>query len=98
MYLLIIPMLLVSFAFYRAVREKGYPARRFALFPLVLGGGLMLAGFLVGLAGGLIGTNPDVMSRLSVLVDVMSLVVFFTLVVKAWKGIKALPPRGGQGA
>lgn len=95
MVLLVIPMLLVSFVFFRAAREKGYPAGRFALFPLAVGGALMLAGALVGLAGRLMGASPDAVSRLSVLADVLALVVFFAVVAKAWKGIKVLPPSGG---
>ena len=92
MVLLIIPMLLVSFAFYRAVREKGYPAGRFALFPLAVGGGLMLAGALSGQAGRLMGSGTEVLSRVSALAALLSLVVFFTVVAKAWKAIKQLPP------
>ena len=84
-------MVLVSLVFLRTAREKGYPVTQFVVFPLAIGGGLMLACFLVGVIAGWIGSTAEFALRLSAVADVMALIVFFAVIAIAWKRIKSLP-------
>lgn len=81
--------------FHKATTEKGYASPRFWMYPLIVGNGLMLFAMAIKwIVGEFFKDNQSpLMKAYGPIVDVLALVMFIVIIVKAWKQIKMLPHR-----
>jgi hypothetical protein len=87
--------LIAALQFRNAAKQRGYDSRRFWLFPLIAGHGLWLFSFASKwVFTRSVGATDSPWQKIhGPLVDIIALVLLFTLLAKAWKQIKQLPPR-----
>ena len=94
MFTLIVVSVIAAVMFHRKTKEKGYHSPRFWMYPLIVGNGLLLFAMAIKwIATGLaLDPNSPMQKMHGPVVDVLSMVVFFIVIGKAWKQIQQLPP------
>jgi hypothetical protein len=93
--LVIVISICAAFSFGVSARKKGYDSPRFWIYPLAVGSGLFLLGFLANFAVRKIVINEDsVFVRIyPYLVSGLSVGVLCITLSRAWKQIGALPQK-----
>jgi hypothetical protein len=87
--------LIAALQFRNASKQRGYDSPRFWLFPLIAGNVLLLCAFTSKwIFSRWVGTSDSPWQKIhGPVVDILALVLLFTLLAKAWTQIKKLPPR-----
>ena len=95
MFLIAIVSLIAAFSFASKAKEKGYDSPRFWIYPVALGAVINLANYLLQYGALTFIGNADSLfwAGLPYLAGFFSIVLFFVLLTKGWKEIKALPQK-----
>lgn len=94
MYILIIVSIIAALMFHRKTCEKGYHSPRFWMYPLIVGNGLLLFAIFAKWVAESLKFDPasPLQKIYGPVVDILAVIVFFTIIGKAWKQIQELPP------
>lgn len=94
MIILIFVSIIAAVMFQRKTKEKGYHSPRFWMYPLIVGNGILLFALFAKWLAESLATEPatPLQTIYGPVVDILAMIVFFTIIAKAWKQILALPP------
>jgi hypothetical protein len=84
-----------AFSFGVTARKKGYDSPRFWIYPLAVGAGIYLAGYLLGFVVRKVTPSEDsaFLRAYPYIVAAFSIALLCITISRAWKQIKALPPK-----
>lgn len=84
---------IAAFAFRSAARKKGYHSPRIWMYPLMVGAGISVAAFVLMVVVNVVFMRSDsvVLRNYPTIVGVLSVILLFAVLPRAWKQIKALP-------
>jgi hypothetical protein len=86
---------IASLAFASTAKKKGYDSPRIWIYPLAVGSGVYVAGFVLGLVAHSIIPNQEsaFLKAYPYIIGLISILLLFALISKAWKQIAALPQK-----
>ncbi len=92
---ILIISVIAALAFSSAAKKKGHDSPRIWIYPLAVGAGIYVAGFILDFTAHTIIGNEDsaLLKAYPYIVGLISIILLFTLISKAWKQIKALPQK-----
>jgi len=92
---IIIISIIAAFGFSGVAKKKGYASPRFWIYPLVVGSGVTILGLALSFAfTWIIKDGDSIVSRTYPFgISIFSLLLFLTLISRAWKDIQKLPTR-----
>lgn len=94
MLVLVLVSTIAAVMFHRKAVEKGYRSPRFWMYPLIVGNGLLLFATAAKWIASEIALDQHspLFKIYGPVVDILAMVLFFLIIGKAWKQIRALPP------
>lgn len=87
--------IIAAVQFHRTTQQRGYHSLRFALYPIIVGNGLLLFTYAAKwIFSTAVGHQDSPWQKIhGPVIDLLALIALFTLLAKAWKQIQQLPPR-----
>ena len=94
MFILVIMSIIAAVMFHKTAVAKGYVSPRFWMYPIIVGNGLLLFVFALKwlVKTFMIEKASPLLIAYFPLVDILAMVIFFTVIAKAWKQLKSIPP------
>lgn len=95
---IIIISIIAAFGFSGAAKKKGYESPRVWIYPLFVGSGVTVLGLALRFAfDWIIKDGDSIVARAFPFgISIFSLLLFLTLISKAWKDIQKLPTRRSE--
>jgi hypothetical protein len=93
--IILIISVFAALGFSNAATKKGYDSPRIWIYPLAVGIGIYCAGFALGFIAQTVieDKNSALLRAYPYIVGLISIILLFALISKAWKQIKALPQK-----